>query len=289
MGSYSQPEVAFATDIGNVREINEDSVFAEWRPCGDNGLTVAALLVADGLGGHDGGEVASAMALESFVNLAVGPAFAGEIGSANVLASLTHSIINANSSIFDWGSKSAGFAKPGTTMTAAIAVPGRYEISHVGDSRAYIITPQQAEQITLDDSVVAEAVRQGLLTEHEARVSPYRNQLTRSVGTADEVDPAEYSGHLEEGDVLLLCSDGFSEYITTEELHTHVLSGNSLQAICDQFVATAKQRGGHDNITVAAVRFGDWTQRKDEVDAARTGHKRNKTGTKRLSLFKPFG
>ncbi|HEY3331306.1 MAG TPA: protein phosphatase 2C domain-containing protein [Capsulimonadaceae bacterium] len=282
-------EIAFSTDIGNVREINEDAVYAETRVAKGRVSPYAALLVADGLGGHEGGEVASAMAKTAFCDIVAEPLFAGEIIPEALPVALSKSIKVANEQIFEWGSHSHAMARPGTTMTAAVASPERYYLAHVGDSRAYVVTPQQALQITDDDSVVAEAVRQGLLTDQEAKVSPFRNQLTRSVGTGDSVDPSGYGGDLDEGDVVLLCSDGFSEYISADELHAEVLTGNTLQAICDQFVRTAKLRGGHDNITVAAVRFGNWNRRSDEVETARNGRTKPKAGTKKLSLFKPFG
>ncbi len=282
-------ELGYVTDIGNVRQINEDSILAEVVLVDAPGNPVAVLLVADGLGGHDGGEVASAMAKTAVEEKVVAAIDPNGLFVEPERIVLGDALKLANDRIYEWGNETASIAHPGTTMTAAVIRPGRYVIAHVGDSRAYLVTPQVAEQLTDDDSVVADAVRQGYLTEQEAKVSPYRNQLTRSIGTNDFVAPSLYDGMLDTGDVLLLCSDGFSEYISPDELHSAFLTGEPLQTLCEAFVETAKLRGGHDNISVVAARIGTWDDRYDEVDHALAGKKKTKTGTKRLSLFKPFG
>jgi protein phosphatase len=258
-----------ATDIGNVRERNEDRILAEIIPYGAKAVPTALLLVADGLGGHEGGEMASTLARDTLREVITEPVASGSVSRAAISRLLAQALKLANDRIFAAGAETLGLGRPGTTMTACLLSHNRYDIAHVGDSRAYLITPQGALQLTDDDSVVAEAVRQGLITGEQARSSPYRNQLTRSIGTNEQVDPSIYHAPIDCGDMIVLCSDGLSEYVRPEEIHLGALGNPSLQNMCNQFVQLAKQRGGLDNISIVAARAGSWDQRTDEVRQAR--------------------
>ena len=287
MDTGLQIETGSATDIGNVRRCNEDRILAEMVPYGADSVPIALLLIADGLGGHEGGEMASTLARETLRELIVEPLAAGEVARAAISKLLAEALKVANHRVYAAGNDTYGAGRPGTTMTACVLSPERYDIAHVGDSRAYIITPQGAMQVTDDDSVVADAVRQGLLTEEQARSSPYRNQLTRSIGTNDQVEPSIYHSPIDPGDVIIMCSDGLSEYILADELHEGVLKHSVLQTMCDEFVQIAKNRGGHDNISIVAARAGTWENRQSEV-----GRARNRSGKPKkrstLPLFRRF-
>ena len=287
MGTIRQIEVGSATDIGNVRRNNEDRILAEIVAYGSTAVSTALLLVADGLGGHEGGEMASTLARDTLREIIAEPIATGAASRAAISKLLAGALKLANERIFAAGSESPGSGRPGTTMTACVLSPDRFDIAHVGDSRAYLITPQDAMQLTDDDSIVADAVRQGLITEEQARDSPYRNQLTRSIGTAEHVDPSIYHSPIMRGDVILLCSDGLSEYISPEEMHQGVLKHRTLQILCDELVQLAKQRGGIDNISVVAARAGTWEKRQSEVGRARV-RSDNQTRRTTLPLFRRF-
>ena len=264
-----QIEVGSTSDVGNVRQSNQDRVVAEIVPCGEAAVPAALLLVADGLGGHQGGEMASTLAQNTFREVVSQPVASGKLPSMSITRILTGALKLANKRIFEAGGDPNAHGRPGTTMTACVLSGHQYSLAHVGDSRAYLITPHNTMQLTDDDSIVADAIRQGLLTDEQARVHPLRNQLTRSIGTAQQVDPSIYHGPIDAGDIVAICSDGLSEYVSAEEMRQAALSKPTLQQFCDDLVRLAKQRGGVDNISLVAGRAGSWNDRKDEVGRAR--------------------
>jgi len=267
------------TDIGNVRASNQDRIVADIVRCGDAGIPAALLLVADGLGGHEGGEMASSLAEETLRDTVAAPLASGKITATGISRMLAGAVKLANKRVYEVGSDGYGANRPGTTMTACVLSGHRYDIAHVGDSRAYMITPHSTLQLTDDDSVVADAVRLGHLTVEQARTSPYRNQLTRSVGTSESVEPSIYHGPIDPGDVIALCSDGLSEYITGDEMHRLIFDYATLQQYCEHLVQLAKQRGGHDNISVVAARASSWDERQTEVGKARERLSKSKKRT----------
>lgn len=238
-------EIAQRTDVGPVRSHNEDAVLATWVTSDDDGHEVV-LAVADGVGGHAQGEVASAIAVDTVVERLIGSRQDWIDGAAvEQTIRLANSRINALAQ--------GEYAAPATTMTVCWATDREYVVGHVGDSRAYLLS-KTVVQLTDDDSHVAEAVRRGLMTPEDARRSPLRNQLTKSVGTQEDVQPELHDGSWAHGDVLLLCSDGLSEYLDGEEMLGIVRETGDLQDACDRMVQLAAQRGGHDNISVVAAR-----------------------------------
>lgn len=254
--------IGWATDVGNVREINEDTVVAETlapEATNPEGLT-AVLVVADGMGGHQAGEIASGLAgsmtRQAFLQPALLPADSvapgtSDLPDSQLAAHALEVVRQINEAVFAYGGQ--GTAHPGTTLTLCLCRERDYTIAHVGDSRAYLLARGSICQVTDDDSWVGEAVRRGTMTLDEARSSHLRNQLTKCIGIAAEVEPSLYQGTWQPGDVLLLCSDGLSEYVLPEELRATVSSASSLQAACDHLVALARERGGHDNISVVAA------------------------------------
>ncbi len=251
-----------ATDVGCVREINEDTVVAEAvsPPAANPDGLIAVLLVADGMGGHQAGEVASGLAGEmtrqAFLSphtvademVTGGPEAGAEARLAQRAVAVTRSI---NQAVFGYGGQ--GVAHPGTTLTLCLCRTRDYTIAHVGDSRAYLLTRSGICQLTDDDSWVGEAVRRGTMTPDEARNSNLRNQLTKSIGIAADVEPSLYQGAWEPGDALLLCSDGLSEYVMPEEMRDEFVAAPDLQTACDNLVKLARERGGHDNISLVAA------------------------------------
>ena len=232
------------SDVGRTRSGNEDSYFC--------GQTVFA--VADGLGGHQGGEVASAAAVEPLAALD-DREFADPGSAAEALAA---AIREANAAIIDQAVGDPGLYGMGTTVTAAAVAGDRHlQLAHVGDSRAYLLRQGTFDQLTTDHTVVGELVRRGRLTAEQAAIHPERSILTRAVGLDPRVpvdlpDPLE----LHPGDQVLLCSDGLTEAVPDgqiAEILGAVPDGNTA---CRSLIDAANQAGGPDNITVVLVRVG---------------------------------
>lgn len=239
--------VAARTDMGRVRENNEDK-FDFFQP---DELPVLAVkgsffAVADGMGGHESGQVASELGLKTVLTQYYADP------DEDVEKSLAAAIVAANSYVFDTAQVVPGRQGMGTTCTTAVIRENELYVGHVGDSRAYLIRDGKMEQVTEDHSWVAEQVKRGALTAEEAANSPFRNVITRSLGAAAEVEPDVYHRELEVGDVLLLCSDGLTGYADDQTIFELANSyGPSMAAL--KLVQTACENGGGDNVTVVIV------------------------------------
>jgi serine/threonine protein phosphatase PrpC len=232
------------TDVGRARSGNEDSYFC--------GRTVFA--VADGLGGHQGGEVASAAAVEPLAALD-GREFAEPGEAAEALAA---AIREANSAIIDRAAGDPGLWGMGTTVTAAALAGDRHlQLAHVGDSRAYLLRDGTLDQLTTDHTVVGELVRRGRLTREQAAIHPERSILTRAVGLDPQL-PVDTPDHLElrDGDQVLLCSDGLTEAVDDDRIAELLSTQADGQAACQALIDAANTAGGPDNITVVLLRAG---------------------------------
>ena len=234
------------SDVGRYRSGNEDSYFC--------GRTVFA--VADGLGGHQGGEVASAAAVEPLAALD-GHDFGDATQAAEALA---RAIGAANQAILRRGRADPELWGMGTTVTAAAAAAaGRVlQLAHVGDSRAYLLREGALRQLTTDHTVVAEAVERGLLTRREAAIHPQRGVLTRAVGLDPDVrvdlpEPLE----LAPGDQVLLCSDGLTEVVDDDRIAAVLAEHADGDDACGALVAAANRGGGPDNVTVVLLRVAE--------------------------------
>jgi serine/threonine protein phosphatase PrpC len=232
------------TDVGRTRSGNEDSYF-----CGRN-----VFAVADGLGGHQGGEVASAAAVAPLAALD-GREFADPAEAAEAL---TAAIREANAAIIDQAAGDPGLWGMGTTVTAAAGAGDRHlQLAHVGDSRAYLLRDGSLEQLTTDHTVVGELVRRGRLTPDQAAIHPERSILTRAVGLdprvpVDTPDPLE----LVPGDQVLLCSDGLTEAVPDSRIAELLSTSPDGDAACRALIDAANDAGGPDNITVVLIRVG---------------------------------
>ena len=227
------------THCGNVRPINEDVCLA-LPECG-------LLLVADGMGGHQAGEVASAMAMES-VCASAQKAAGREI---SVKSAVTW-VRRANKAIFQAANEDLSCSGMGTTLTFLYFMKGHAMLAHVGDSRCYLIRDGEIKQLTRDHSLVAELVARGEITEEQAKNHPYRNVITRALGTESTVAVDAQDVGCDEGDIFLLCSDGLSNYIEENELLS-IVQETSDEELCDRLIGIALERGGKDNITVAVA------------------------------------
>jgi len=246
-----------STDVGLKRDHNEDSFLC----CDDLGLYA----VADGMGGHLGGERASRMAvevLEEEMRARLPSAGGPNGGVAQALGEATRL---ASQAIYESAQTSPEHTGMGTTLTAVCFHGQSLTLCHVGDSRAYLVRDGRARQLTEDHSWIQEQVRAGLLSQSDALVSRFRNIITRSVGFEPTVAPDVVTMPVEAGDCYLLCSDGLSNYFSADEIG-RILAGQFYSEAGRALVEIANERGGDDNITcvivyVANVRDGALTPR----------------------------
>lgn len=236
---------AARTDVGIVRSGNEDN----YLMLSERGI----FIVADGMGGHAAGEVASEMAVR-ITSHAIGSL----CGLSDQEASdrMRTAIRAANDAIFKRTLSERDKRGMGTTATVLALLKGRYLIGQVGDSRAYLLRDGQLLQLTKDHSCVQELVDAGLLTPDQARVHPHSNVLTRCVGASgDDVVPDIYCGSLEQGDVILLASDGLTGVLEDEQLSRILSSDGEPQHWVSRMITEANRQGGLDNITAIVVRI----------------------------------
>ena len=232
-------KVYAATDIGRVRPINEDSYYAP-KP----GEYFCA--VADGMGGHNAGEVASAMAIRVLEEEMRTPTQPTE-------EALRRAVERANAEIFRASQEREGCAGMGTTITALCMEGKITHIAQVGDSRAYLIRNRAILQVTTDHTLVEEMVLSGLITPSEALTHPKRNYITRALGTAETVAVDLLRLDTRPNDVFLLCSDGLSNCLSEREMLDIMLSGMRMRDKLSTLIERALHRGGHDNITALLV------------------------------------
>ncbi len=239
------------TDLGRVRENNEDK-FEFFQPQDEDVLARKGALfaVADGMGGHAAGQIASELALKTAIR-----AYYAD-NSPIVEESLRAALQQANALIFDAARAIAERSGMGTTMTALVVRGEEAFIAQVGDSRCYRLRGGKLKQLTEDHSWVSEQVKRGGLTEEEAATSPFRNIITRSLGNAPNVEVDIYTEELEIGDVFLLCSDGLSGEVSFEEMRDILREKSPSQAAWD-LVDSALEHGGRDNVTVLILAIQD--------------------------------
>ncbi len=242
------------TDPGKKRKNNEDSFLR------DDGLGLYA--VADGIGGHEGGEVASRIAMDTLREVMPGllkgkdvtPPFSLSLDVEPKISALRYAITQSNKKILQTASINPALTGMGTTITAVLLCHGTAFIAHVGDSRAYLLRSGQCDQITNDHSFVAEQIRAGKLTSEQAKTSTYRHIITRAVGIDQEVAVDHASIAVKEDDTLLLCTDGLTEMVDDGEICA-ILRGSAPEAAAENLIRRANEQGGVDNITVVVLKI----------------------------------
>ena len=240
--------VVCRTDSGRQRDHNEDSLLAD----PEAGL----FAVADGMGGHEAGEVASAMALA-----ALREALASQGRSPAALRTPAHEALAegvrvANREVFEVGRHRPEDARMGTTLVTTLIRDGEAVFASVGDSRIYRVRDGTLDQLSRDHSLVGELVARGEMTPEEARHSPHKHVITRALGVEPAVEVDAWSEALKPGDLFLLCSDGLTDEVTDPEiLDTLLAGGPDLEAACQGLIDLANRRGGRDNITALLVRY----------------------------------
>lgn len=231
--------IGFLSDVGMVRNLNEDSLC--YHECEDYCIYV----VADGMGGHNAGEVASKMAAEGIVEY-IKINFYNE-GCSDILKK---AIEKVNTDIYIHSMKEKKLSGMGTTVTAALVVNNKIIVANVGDSSCLAAKGDSLVKITKDHSLVQELVDLGTITEVEAANHPRKNIITRAVGTSDFVDVDIFVINEDAYDIYLLCSDGLTNELTKEEIVSTINEEKNPVTICNKLVNLAKYKGGRDNITV---------------------------------------
>lgn len=255
-------KAAGKTNIGLVRKQNEDDFFID--------ESLGLLAVADGMGGHAAGRVASKMATNFMKRyfkkkVATSSTRNRELQGdySEITNELALSIHTANQAIYEAAQRMPGFKGMGTTIAAVQVKGDRLSIAHIGDSRVYLIRAGNIEQLTDDHSVVCEQVKRELITREEAVKSEIKNILTRALGINDQVEVDLSEMNLAPNDSLLLCTDGLSNMVDDEMMLTIVTATKDPALACEQLVSMANANGGKDNITViiAYIRKKDWLYR----------------------------
>ncbi|MCK8823614.1 Stp1/IreP family PP2C-type Ser/Thr phosphatase [Fuchsiella alkaliacetigena] len=232
-------EVGLNSDRGRVREVNEDNyLFLDEDQ-------FKLLAVADGMGGHQAGEVASTIAIETLAEY--------DFELKKPPQELRKLIKDINYKIYSAAQENAEYKGMGTTLTMGLCWQGKLYIGHVGDSRAYLLRNGELRQLTEDHSLVNRLLKAGEISVAEARDHPQNNVLLRALGTQAEVKVDLLEVDLESNDILLLCSDGLSEALSREQIKETLLKEADLQEKANQLVKLANQVGGYDNITVSIL------------------------------------
>ena len=258
-------EIGHRTDVGRRRDHNEDCV-GVFRPHTPDEIhrRGTLLAVADGMGGYAAGEVASRTALAATVN-----AYYGDL-TGSIDTSLRRALTIANDAVRAEARQDSERTGMGTTIALAVICEGELLAANVGDSRVYLLRDGQLSQVSRDHSLVAALLDEGKITAEEARHHPHRNVITRSIGGQPEVEVETYSARsLQDGDVVLICSDGLWGMVTPGQI-LELTQDSPAQDAADALIRAANEAGGHDNITVIVCRvrqLADEDDRTEQIDA----------------------
>ena len=233
------------TDVGKVRSLNEDSFSAKVLSDG-----AALTVVCDGMGGANAGDVASKIAVDVILNYVL-KSYDPSMTSDDTTRLLRDAILSANLEVFEYSKKDQSLFGMGTTVVAAVVRENCAIICSVGDSRAYLVN-DTITQVTRDHSVVQSLIDSGKITPQEARTHPERNVITRALGVEDCLIVDDYYIDFTSNDKLLLCTDGFSNYVENDTILS-IIKTNPLDIMTDLLIQQANDGGGRDNITVAVV------------------------------------
>lgn len=237
MSARQEESFAGESHVGLVRSGNEDAYL----------VAPPLFAVADGLGGHQAGEIASSIAIDTLLESAPRNADAKALGRA---------VRQANAGVIQAAESGRGRAGMGTTLTAAMLDGNRIAVAHVGDSRAYLLHYGTLQQLSQDHSMVADLVRQGQLTAEESRYHPNRSVITRALGSDPNMIVDTFEVEAAPGDRLLLATDGLTSMVTDQEIERVLATERSAREVVDALITKALGGGGHDNITAVVVDIG---------------------------------
>lgn len=255
-------EMIAVTDVGKKRDHNEDCVGIEEA----NGIAV----LADGMGGHNAGEVASAMAVDLIIRLlkdelkrvAIGE-FDEDTGFSREAVLARNAAVTANNAIIEVAKGNAECSGMGTTVVVAVFYGDRIAVAHVGDSRMYLLRNEYLSHVTEDHSLIQEQVRRGLLTAEDARNSAIKNLVTRALGVEENVEADVVEDIAQAGDIYMMCSDGLTDVVPDEAIRLTMLEHkNNFEACTAALIGLANDAGGPDNISLILIRVKGAFSRK---------------------------
>lgn len=241
-------KITAKTDVGKVRSSNQDSYAAGELPNG-----VAWAVVCDGMGGAAGGNVASSVAVK-MISEKITSTYRDGMSSQSIKNMLISAINAANVSIYDMACSNEDLHGMGTTVVTAIVTDGVAYVAHAGDSRAYMTFKDDITQLTKDHSIVQELVETGELTADEAKDHPNKNIITRALGVEDTINVDFCEQEFSENSVLIMCTDGLTNYTETNDIYSIANSGKYYE-VAEKLVNLANKNGGGDNITVVAIAY----------------------------------
>lgn len=242
-------EIWGATDRGMVRKQNQDTF--RWTKLNDSQFLA---VVCDGMGGAKSGDVASKLASEVFeadISQSVEP----DMDQQSIVKMLVDGVKSANRAVYEQSLVSPDFKGMGTTLVAVFLQGSAAYIINVGDSRCYYLSEGEVSQVTEDHSVVGLMVARGQISEEEARTHPNKNLITRAVGTEPDVECDCFYLGLDQGEYLLLCSDGLSNMVSRPEMLFEITHGENGTRCCQRLIDIAKNRGAPDNVTVVLMKY----------------------------------
>ena len=239
-------QIFFKTDVGLVRSCNQDSC-----RFGSISDTCAWSVVCDGMGGARGGSVASAEAVEEISRILC-EGFSFDLTDEQLKELLVSAVLSANRKVFKMSCENENLKGMGTTVELALISENTLHVVHAGDSRVYLINKDEITQVTTDHSLVQQMVDRGQITAEEARVHPGKNYITRALGVESELEVDYIVRPIGQGDILLMCTDGLSNYFEPRELFETV-NKTPNEELAEALVEAAKERGGSDNITVTVL------------------------------------
>ena len=232
-----------ATDVGKVREVNQDCVFSSIGPVG---CLPNLFIVADGMGGHKAGDIASRLTVDSVVDKL------SKVNSKDYISVITDTIIKVNKEVIDKAAESQDYAGMGTTLVVATGFDNILKVANVGDSRLYVVG-EDIIQITRDHSLVEEMVINGQLDRADARVDKRKNIITRAIGGESKVEAEMFSVELKPEDKILMCSDGLSNMVDDAEILEIINREPDIEKAARMLIDAANENGGKDNISVVIV------------------------------------
>jgi protein phosphatase len=235
-----------ATDVGRERSANEDYFRIIPEKC--------LYIVADGMGGHNAGDVASLNAAQI-----VDTYFSRQLlldiqhDDRKIKEAIVNSLMNAHEEILQLASSKRHYEGMGCTIVIAFLQDNSLHLGHVGDARAYVCNDSGIKLLTTDHSFVMDLVQKGKMTMEEARLSPLKNRLNQAIGAATHIKPDYGHYHLEGGERILLCSDGLWDMLTDEQMHQILMQDQPPKIVCENLINMANKAGGHDNITAVVI------------------------------------
>lgn len=249
------------TDIGKKRELNEDNYLC--LELSQELLPLHFLVVADGMGGHSGGEIASSMAVEVFRDTVVKQLKEDQASDFDFGKILEESSVEVNREVYEKASEDTHLTGMATTMVAALISGNVVTISNIGDSRAYLIRSRSIEQITVDHTWKNDQLQKREFSEEDIKNSPFRDMVTNALGLDNQVKVDIFTLELMADDYLLLCSDGVHSLLKEKDIIKIFKKAKKSKRICQRIIKMANDRGGHDNITAVVLH----ARGKDRNDA----------------------